>query len=278
VPMDIKEQFQVISEKLSNELKSKSCHLEQLQDEMNYSLMPFGKLIRPLMIYNVYLDLYGKPENIDRLYKLMAFVETHHAYTLVHDDLPCMDNDDMRRGKPSVHKKYGEWRAVLTGDALLLKSINFLSQAKLFHQESVFEFVHWCLGAKGLISGQVMDLGDKLNSLEDILRMFELKTARLFQVCLITPLFLEKNPCFKLAKDMFRLGSAWGILFQCLDDKSEIINGRNDSEKEKNIFLINQEYAEETLHNQTKIINNIISKYSMNNTKHLFEYMNSKFN
>ena len=131
-----KTELDSIQDEISQNLKLhlKQCIPNQLMKEVyEYCVLPPGKLFRPKLVYAIAKDLSEKTNlQITQNHKYLAsFVEVHHAYTLVHDDLPCMDDDDFRRGKPSAHKAYGEWKALLAGDGLLNVSYELLSKLTL---------------------------------------------------------------------------------------------------------------------------------------------------
>jgi hypothetical protein len=156
----------------------------------------------------------------------------------VHDDLPSMDNDDFRRNKESTHKKYGEWKAILIGDGLLNISYQFLSKIKKTNPERVLELIKvfsHSMGPKGLIHGQTLDLSNemKLNFYNTVLT-HKLKTARLIQVSILGGTYLAIPKNRKIEKILWKLGEDIGIIFQLLDDLSEL-SERNLSKHEKEI-------------------------------------------
>src|SRR5665647_460467 len=131
---------------------NKATHPDELHQVMEYALFPTGKLFRPGLVEAVSIDL-NKSMNEAQLH-LACAIELHHAYSLVHDDLPAMDNDMMRRGKPATHAQYGEWKAILAGDALLIASFREMLEIDNRQLQKLFT---WATGAKGLIKGQFMD-------------------------------------------------------------------------------------------------------------------------
>ena len=164
----------------------------KILDVYLYACLPGGKLFRPHLVWSVLQDL--NPElaqssslNLDSNHALLSSgVEFHHTYTLLHDDLPSMDNDLLRRGKPCTHIAFAEWQALLAGDGLLNLSYQLLSKIKHPRSNELFRFFSWALGPKGLIHGQVMDLAHEMNeSFQNTLRTHELKTARLIQVSIL---------------------------------------------------------------------------------------------
>ena len=219
-----------------------------IEEVYRYAVLPPGKLFRGLLVMALARDHYTNNEELEdpwSNHSLMAsFVEIHHAYTLVHDDLPCMDDDSTRRGRPSLHKYYGEWQAVLVGDGLLGLGYHLLSFMNSSRQRDVLRFVSWATGPKGLVHGQVLDLSEK--SAQEFLtvkRIHTLKTARLIQVALVGSTLLLKENSSTFFRDTFRMGHELGLLFQFLDDFTELANPLSSHEESINPWLY---YPEET--------------------------------
>lgn len=214
------------------------------QPSANYLLGNAGKFLRPLLVLNVAHDLKQIEKNH---YWLALSIELHHSYTLIHDDLPCMDNDDMRRGKPTVHRVYGEAHALLLGDILLGKSFELLANISSPHLKEILKIFSFATGAKGLILGQKLDLDPQLVLANDreVLRMFELKTARLFQLSLITSILLtSEKDNLHLIRQSIKMGSICGILFQLLDDYHD---WHTDKKSDFNFFQKKPEQAKKLL-------------------------------
>ena len=137
-------------------LKQKKSHLIS---PMKYGMFPGGKKIRSKLIIDI-----GKIFNISykKLIQIAAAVECIHAYSLIHDDLPCMDNDNLRRGKLSAHKKYGESTAILAGNSLLTIAFEILSEEKLKMKSNskikLINSISKCSGHSGIAGGQYLDL------------------------------------------------------------------------------------------------------------------------
>lgn len=192
-----------------------------------YAVLPAGKLFRPKMALAAFADAGGDTTNLPLKHNIWPFasaLEIHHAYTLAHDDLPAMDDDDERRGRAATHKAFGEWQAILAGDGLAVASFRLLS--KINHPQAQFinAVSAHALGPKGLIQGQALDLsGEMKNSFESLLKTHELKTARLIQLALLGGTVLAKNEFnAKAYKNAWRLGYAVGVTFQLLDDLGEL--------------------------------------------------------
>tara|TARA_B100000700_G_scaffold91531_1_gene103255 strand:- start:962 stop:1831 length:870 start_codon:yes stop_codon:yes gene_type:complete len=186
---------------------------------MKYGLLPGGKKIRSKLIVDV-----GKIFKIKYqiLIKIGAAVECIHAYSLIHDDLPSMDNDTLRRGKLSTHKKYGEATAILAGNSLLTIAFEMLSQDKLSLDEKtkikLIKLISECTGHSGVAGGQFLDLSfeKKKVPFQKIVEMQIKKTGKLFSFCCMAPIIISKK--FKYQKKFDKIGSEIGLLFQIADD------------------------------------------------------------
>ena len=191
----------------------------ELIKSMKYGLLPGGKKIRSKILVDV-----GKIFNINYniLIQIGAAVECIHAYTLIHDDLPCMDNDDLRRGKPSTHKKFGESTAVLAGNSLLTLAFEILANKNLKISDNkkilIIKYLSNCSGHEGVAGGQYSDLNfeNKKISLRKIKDMQFKKTGKLFSFCCVVPLIIV-NKNFLINK-FNKIGEKIGLLFQISDD------------------------------------------------------------
>lgn len=157
----------------------------KLIDAMRYSLMNSGKRVRPALVMEFCRICCGQPE---KAISFACALEMIHTYSLIHDDLPCMDNDDMRRGKPSCHIAHGEDIALLAGDGLLTLAFETAATADVPTQSTVRaikEMAHYA-GYKGMIGGQVLDLSLTHESgKEDVLLMITGKTCALFEAACV---------------------------------------------------------------------------------------------
>ncbi len=245
--MKIKEIVEILNIELQKELKANS-YQNFFHEVYDYSLLPAGKLFRPLLCSAISLDI--TKEISPNVLKLATMLEMHHTYTLMHDDLPAMDDDDQRRGRPSSHKKFNEWSALLAGDGLLNASYRLLSQIRTPHLGEIINYISWALGPKGLILGQALDLSGKMNdSIQDLILTHKLKTARLIQVSLVGSLVLSKDDVtLKELKSYHRLGEKLGLAFQFIDDLSELSDKElSEHEKEVNPWLHSPEDSEKVL-------------------------------
>ena len=186
---------------------------------MRYGLLPGGKKIRSKLIVDV-----GKMFDIKyrTLIQIGAAVECIHAYSLIHDDLPCMDNDKIRRGKLTTHKKFGESTAILAGNSLLTTGFEILSSSQLrinsILKNEIINLISVCTGHTGVAGGQFLDLNyeKKKISKKKILDMQRKKTGMLFQFCCLAPVILSKKKLY--LKKFSNLGLEIGLLFQIVDD------------------------------------------------------------
>jgi len=197
---------------------------------MNYGLFSGGKKIRSKILVDV-----GKIFNVSykKLIIIGAAVECIHAYSLIHDDLPCMDNDLTRRGKPSTHVKFGEATAVLAGNSLLTLAFEILSDKKLNIKEKtkniLMDKLSRCAGHTGIAGGQFLDLDfeNKNIPFKKIIDMQLKKTGKLFGYCSSVPAII-KNSNVKKINNFEAIGFDLGLLFQISDD---LIDYKGDSIK-----------------------------------------------
>ncbi len=202
----------------------------ELIKPMRYGLLPGGKKIRSKLIVDV-----GKIFKIEykKLIYLSAAVECIHAYSLIHDDLPCMDNDNLRRGKLSTHKKFGESTAILAGNSLLTIAFEILSHKNFNVNEKIkinlINLISKTSGHSGIAGGQFSDLNfeHKKIPLKKIVEMQIKKTGKLFSFCCMAPVIVSKKN--KYINSFEKLGSDIGLLFQIADD---LIDYKSSSKKE----------------------------------------------
>ena len=192
----------------------------ELIKPMKYGLFSGGKKIRSKILIDI-----GSIFNLDykKLIIIGSAVECIHAYSLIHDDLPCMDDDSLRRGKPSTHIKFGESTAVLAGNSLLTMAFEILSHKELKIPENIkiklINKISESSGHRGIAGGQFLDLSfeHKRISKKRIVEMEIKKTGKLFSFCCLAPLIIKgKNK--KEIKLFENIGSDIGLLFQVADD------------------------------------------------------------
>ena len=187
---------------------------------MKYGIISGGKKIRSTIIFDT-----GKIFNISekKLLNICAAVECIHSYSLIHDDLPCMDNDSVRRGKPSTHIKFGEASAVLAGSSLLTLAFEIIADKKYpinsNAKSEIINFLAKCSGHTGIAGGQELDLKFEYRkkNINQIVDMQKKKTGKLFNFCLYA-VGVVANKNAKEKKFLSILGEEIGLLFQLADD------------------------------------------------------------
>ncbi len=207
--------------KYFEEYKKNSSHSSLVWDAMEYTTLLGGKRLRGIMCLESANILGADYKNA---LPLACALEIMHAYSLIHDDLPCMDNDDLRRGKPSNHKVFGEAMALLAGDALISFGAQLIIEKtpETISKDCVLDIVKdylSCAGAKGIIAGQCADIlseGKKIDfdTLEYIHRY---KTGALFKCAILTGAKIA-NANLSIIKKLEEYSDNFGLLFQIYDD------------------------------------------------------------
>lgn len=255
--------IELIENRLKELLADNNEEYSLLIKAMNYSVGAGGKRIRPCLMMEFARVCGADPENA---LQFAVALEMIHTYSLIHDDLPCMDDDDMRRGMPSCHIKFGEANALLAGDALLTEAFKVaLSTANVdagFVLESV-RVLSDCAGVHGMIGGQVIDLKyeNEQPSLESVMQMYRLKTGALLVAA-------AKIGCILAGADEKKIQNAAifaenvGLAFQIRDDILDITASAeelgkpigSDSENNKNTYVsfVGLEKAQEAVENYTE--------------------------
>ncbi|MGI2326612.1 polyprenyl synthetase family protein [Planococcus sp. YIM B11945] len=208
----------LIQQELSAQIKALAIPAS-LKEAMNYSLQAGGKRIRPILLLAVLHELGG--EHPDAL-KVAAAIEMIHTYSLIHDDLPSMDDDDLRRGMPTNHVVYGEALAILAGDALLTYSFGII--ARLEHVSSddkvrLIDLMSISSGAEGMVGGQVLDIEgeEKKLSLQELENVHRLKTGALLTFSILAGAILAQASAEDI-RALGRFGEHLGLAFQIQDD------------------------------------------------------------
>ncbi|MDO4516435.1 MAG: polyprenyl synthetase family protein [Bacillota bacterium] len=219
--------------------------LGDLKEAMNYSLLSGGKRIRPVLTLAVCRLFGGDPE------KALPFacgLEMIHTYSLIHDDLPCMDDDDLRRGRPTNHRVYGEATAVLAGDGLLTAAFGVLVQAELSPAQIVrgVACLSQAAGPAGMVGGQILDLAGEGKTLtyEEILRIQNLKTGCMIEAAArLGAIAADSTPQEEEAAAAY--ARKIGLAFQIRDDLLDVLGDEaelgkpigSDRENEKSTFV-----------------------------------------
>jgi geranylgeranyl diphosphate synthase type II len=205
-----------------NNLKQEKRCPHQLQKAMDYSLMAGGKRIRPIFCMASYRACGGKSDGI---VPVASALELIHTYSLIHDDLPAMDNDDFRRSKPTSHKVFGEATAILAGDALLTDAFSIIAESALdpgILLKVIHELSHAC-GPEGMVGGQIVDIlfeGKKATK-EDLLYIHTHKTGALIRGAIRIGAFMANAGQEKLSS-LTTYGEKMGLAFQVVDDILDI--------------------------------------------------------
>ncbi len=246
---------------IANTLKTYAKHFEEtvsplwqtepteysvLYDACKYSLLLGGKRLRPFLVNSFYKMCDGKN---DASLNFELAIECIHTYSLIHDDLPFMDDDDMRRGKPACHIQFGNANALLAGDALLTKAFSFAAQTKGAKPQNVLEAItvlSECSGIDGMIGGQVIDLLYEDKAADELVleKICSLKTGALIKAaCLIGTILADATPEQRKAAESF--AENLGLAFQITDDILDVIGNEeklgkpvgSDQDNDKSTFV-----------------------------------------
>lgn len=248
---------------------------EDIFKAMKYTVMLPGKRLRPIMCLETVRMFDGE---IDKALPAACAIEMLHAQSLIHDDLPCMDNDDFRRGKPSNHKVFGEANAVLAGDALLTFAPQLIIEKSDLPAETklklVYEFTKWA-GAYALIAGQVVDIesegGKLVKTPEETLNFIHMnKTAALFRLAMRMGAIIANAQQDRL-EEIDNFAKEFGMAFQIYDDIMDEISSFEElgktTGKDKNsgkltyVSLFGLEEAKNKFNSHIKNCCDIIEKY-----------------
>lgn len=206
-----------------------SAEPEVITKAMRYSIFAGGKRLRPKLILIAYRTIGGR--KTEEILPAACAVEMIHTYSLIHDDLPAMDDDDFRRGKPSCHKAFGEAIAILAGDALFAKAYEVLLKTKTSPENVVYiaKLLSSAVGVDGIIGGQVMDIISHANSEdEELLKYIHThKTAKFISACLVIGAVLADAYKEEL-KAIKKIGDSLGLAFQIVDDILDVKSTKAD--------------------------------------------------
>ncbi len=221
-----------LQQRVNEKISKYVINSNEIDKSMRYALANPGKRVRPLLCY-----LVGDALNLDLkiLDGTASAIEIIHTYSLVHDDLPCMDNDDLRRGKPTLHVKYSESTAVLAGDAMASLAIDIILQDKKLNSDLKVELLKLLMktiGPEGMILGQIQDISFENQSVTEkqIIKMNELKTGALVEFSMLAPVIIAGKKISKWKKIAKRIG----ITFQLIDDLLDIQESKESLGKAAN--------------------------------------------
>ena len=206
----------------------------QLLTPMKYGVLFGGKKIRSTIIFNI-SELFNLRKK--DVINICGAVECIHSYSLIHDDLPCMDNDNLRRGKPASHIKFGESTAILSGNSLLTIAFEMITEKnysiKLNKKILILNRLAEYVGHTGIAGGQFLDLSyeKKKVSISKVIEMQKKKTGKLFEFCCLAPAIIS-GANNKTIKEMRLIGQELGLLFQITDDLLDIKGNKKDTGKQ----------------------------------------------
>lgn len=226
--------------------KNKLGLQSSVADAMDYSLEAGGKRIRPVLVL-AFCHMCGG--DYRKAAAPAAAIEMIHTFSLIHDDLPCMDNDDFRRGKPSCHKKFGEACAVLAGNALAIRPFQVIAESELNDSMKIKLIAELACssGAEGMIGGQIIDMENEQRSTvngENLRMMYALKTGRLIKTsCVMGCIAAEASD--EQVKNAEEYAHCLGLAFQIIDDILDVTGDEaalgkpigSDAEENKTTFV-----------------------------------------
>lgn len=217
---------------------------QTLFESMRYSLLAGGKRLRPVFVFDFCDMCGGKWEDA---MPFAAALEMIHTYSLIHDDLPCMDNDDYRRGMLTNHKKYGEAMAVLAGDGLLTAAFGFLSKAPFSADTRIraVEVLSRCAGELGMVGGQVLDMQSETRQCtkEEVIAIQSRKTGALIKAgCLLGVLAGQGSAEQLAAAESF--AADLGLAFQIRDDMLDVIGNAEELGKAVGVDTVKNTFVQ----------------------------------
>ncbi len=236
--------FNIYKEKIEdwikNYFKQKNVGDDSLLDPLVYSLKVGGKRIRPILMICTY-KMYSKNE--EEVFPFAAAMEMIHTYSLIHDDLPCMDNDDLRRGKPTNHKVYGEAIATLAGDSLLNEAMSIMFENCLcgdLKKIKASATIAKSSGIDGMIKGQILDIRSEGHEIDEatLLEMHKNKTGQLITASIVAGALIG-NASEEDMVNLRNFGEKLGLAFQIKDDILDVegdskVLGKSQSDADNN--------------------------------------------
>jgi len=268
--MSFNDELQSIAKNVNIELEKYLPQEAVLQknviEAMRYSVKAGGKRLRPTLAIAVSRLLGGKDEEI---LPFAAAIEMIHTYSLIHDDLPCMDNDDLRRGKPTNHKVYGEAMALLAGDGLLNKAFEVMTSGALLSSNKenalrTMEYIGRASSDHGMIGGQVIDMENESKDIpvEVLQKMHELKTGALICAAVMAPAYLYSAEEVK-KQALLQYAQSIGLAFQVKDDILDV---------EGNEKLLGKKIGSDNINGKTTYI----TIYGLDKSKEILDDLTKK--
>lgn len=262
-----------------------------LEESMRYSLEAGGKRIRPLLLL-VTLDMLT--HNSEQGMRIAIALEMIHTYSLIHDDLPAMDNDDYRRGKLTNHKVYGDWKAILAGDALLTKAfemISFDEQLTSDIKVQLIQRLSQASGHLGMVGGQVLDMESENTQIDlaTLQQIHRAKTGALLEFAIMAAVDIAK-PSEATEKALEKYGQHLGLMFQIKDDLLDVFGDEaklgkkvgSDIENNKSTYvsLLGEQGAKDKLNEEMEqaygALRQIDSQYDTTHLETIIEIFNQR--
>lgn len=250
--MDIKDEITIeklkkeVEDWISEYFKEKGSYNKRVYEAITYSIDAGGKRIRPLLFLLTYML---KNNDYKSVIPIAAAIEMIHTYSLIHDDLPCMDNDDLRRGKPTNHKVFGEAIAVLAGDGLLNEAMNIMFRYCINNDKNAIKacsLISESAGIEGMVGGQTVDIlsENKKIPIDQLYYMHSKKTGALIKSAIVSGAILG-NVSESDMKNLDYYGKKLGLAFQVKDDILDIVGdteilgkkAKSDLENHKTNFI-----------------------------------------
>ncbi|REH88789.1 polyprenyl synthetase family protein [Staphylococcus felis] len=263
-----------------------------LEKSMRYSLEDGGKRIRPLLLLSTLKML--QPESIEKGMKTALALEMIHTYSLIHDDLPAMDDDNLRRGKPTNHKVFGEWLAILSGDALLTKAFEIIASDDTNSAEVKIKLVQLlgqASGHLGMVGGQTLDMQSENQpiSLPTLEKIHSHKTGALIRFAVEAATIIAQIPQ-ELSQTLIRFAEHLGVIFQIKDDLLDVYGEATEigkpvgsditNHKGTYVTLLGQQNAEKELSQHVNkaesILKDLSTSYHTNDLKVLLDLFHQR--
>ena len=235
--------IEMVEKALDRYVSTQRCNNDHVLEAMRYSVLGGGKRIRALLVLNFNRILGGAANDA---MEFAAAIEMMHAYSLIHDDLPCMDDDDLRRGKPSCHVAFGEAIALLAGDALQTLAFETLARNTSLEPAQVLQAVRElaaAAGSRGMVGGQTVDIEGTTQTVEQLTGMCMMKTGALIKCAVrLGCLSVGADEASMAQADIY--ADAIGLAFQIRDDILDVIGSTeelgkpvgSDAEQQKATF------------------------------------------
>ena len=219
-----KEYAEITEKALREYIKEEDVPQKKLYEAMCYSLFAGGKRLRPAIMMMTAKMLGAAPETV---LPFACAIEMIHTYSLIHDDLPAMDDDDLRRGKPTNHKVFGEATAILAGDALLTKAFEIASDCDNAGTMRAIKVLASAAGSEGMVGGQVIDIKGDFENLDSLKFMYSLKTGALLRASGVIGAILS-GASEEQISEIDRFCYNLGIAFQIQDDILDVSGTEED--------------------------------------------------